>query len=137
MTRCPSLYAVRWNSLSLPRLRLSQHADDMGSATREGPFVPLSVSSNVPRSRMHLTSGGVACLTYSSMTNLISFTDTDSARATGASVTIGLNRPAMPIASLSSYDASTTPIELNTASGLAKHEIAVGRYLDISISDML
>jgi hypothetical protein len=74
---------------------------------------------------------------YSSSTSLMLLYDADTVRATDASAIVALNKPAMPIAALSKYDASTTPFELSDASGLAKHEIAMGRYLDIGISDTM
>jgi len=74
---------------------------------------------------------------YSSLTNFISFTDPDTVRGIDASVMVGLNSPIMPIATMSRFDDSTTPFELSEASGLEKHDIAMGRYLGITISDLL
>lgn len=74
---------------------------------------------------------------YSSMTALMRLDMPDIIRATNASAVVALAKPAVPTASLNSFDYSTPPHLLTQASGLMKYELALGRYLEISVSDAM
>lgn len=72
---------------------------------------------------------------FTSLTELMRLDGADIVTATNASAMISFGQPSLPTAAFNAYDDSTTPHQLTTASGLAKYELAVGRYLEISISD--
>jgi len=74
---------------------------------------------------------------YSSLTNLVRLDDVDIVKATNASVIVALDTPAAAEAFVASYDESDTPEHLTRATGLGGYEYAMGRYLEIGVSDPL
>jgi hypothetical protein len=56
-------------------------------------------------------------------------------RETDSYIWVALDAPVTPWVKLSRFDASTTPIALTHASGLARYDESVGRYLEINVSE--
>jgi hypothetical protein len=59
----------------------------------------------------------------------------DTLKETDSVIAAGFDETVTPCVEMSRYNASTTPFALTHASGLAREEEAVGRYLKIDISD--
>lgn len=73
----------------------------------------------------------------SSLTTLMRLEGADIVNAASASVMIAFNKPSLPWMALNTYDDSTTPHPLTQSTGLARYELAIGRYLEIGISDAI
>ena len=56
-------------------------------------------------------------------------------KATDSYIWVALDEAVTPKVKLSRYTAATTPVELTRASGLARYDKTVGRYLEINVSD--
>ena len=67
-------------------------------------------------------------LTY----NFLQTDEIDTVKNTDAMVFAVLDQPVYPAIHLTRYDNITTPMPLNASSGLAPHEISLGRFIDVT-----
>jgi hypothetical protein len=56
-------------------------------------------------------------------------------KETGSSIWVALDEAVIPRVRLSRYNASTTPVALTNATGMAYYDTQVGRYLEINVSE--
>jgi hypothetical protein len=61
--------------------------------------------------------------------------DLDMVRATDAVIGVGLEQPVNPSVQVTRYNASTTPHSLTQQLGLSAYEKAVGKYLEVKVSE--